>query len=160
MSEKKKKSPDWNKIKSEYIITNTSYRKLSEKYKIPFNTLSYNARSENWPEQKKRYCDKLDTKIIETAGNNEAKAIEEMKEKERQKFEEMEQIIWRAISTRTKKGFSIKEDLTPLDVDRFMSAQIKLQTIKYRSYGIADKHELGGLGGNLIGLEIVLVEAK
>lgn len=57
---------DWTKIKSEYITdSRSSYRKLAEKYNVPFATLQCRARRENWAEIKKRTQDKIITKTID-----------------------------------------------------------------------------------------------
>lgn len=55
---------DWNKIKAEYITTTISYRKLSEKYSIPFNTLQCRARKENWVMLRQQYQDDVVTKSV------------------------------------------------------------------------------------------------
>lgn len=54
---------DWIAIKNEYINTNISYRKLAEKYNIPFSTLEKAARKESWAKLKKNQCDKVETKL-------------------------------------------------------------------------------------------------
>jgi transposase-like protein len=43
---------DWLKIKTEYISTDISYRKIAEKYGISFNTLKDRAVREGWKEQR------------------------------------------------------------------------------------------------------------
>ena len=60
---------DWLKIKTEYINGDISYRKLAEKYSIPFPTLRDRATTESWKEQRDKQRDKVVTqteqKIIE-----------------------------------------------------------------------------------------------
>ena len=58
---------DWKKVKTEYITTNTSYRKLCEKYDIPLNTLHHNAKKEKWVELRKQYQNNVVTKSVEKA---------------------------------------------------------------------------------------------
>lgn len=60
---------DWNAIKTEYITTNTSYRKLSDKYNIPFNTLQCRGKREDWVNLRNRYQDEIEEKAIEKASN-------------------------------------------------------------------------------------------
>lgn len=43
---------DWLKVKTEYINGDISYRKLAEKYAIPFPTLRDRAVGEGWKEQR------------------------------------------------------------------------------------------------------------
>ena len=46
---------DWNAIKTEYITTNTSYRKLCAKYGVNFGQLQRRATDESWPELKSQF---------------------------------------------------------------------------------------------------------
>jgi uncharacterized protein YjcR len=66
-------SPDWKKIKAEYIAGGTSYRKLAEKYGVSFNTLKRRAKEEQWYELRGQKDRKTTTKIVETLSNNDAK---------------------------------------------------------------------------------------
>ena len=61
---------DWKKIKTEYITTNTSYRKLAKEYDIPFNTLQCRAKKEKWVELRKQYQDNIVSKSVEKAEEN------------------------------------------------------------------------------------------
>ena len=61
---------DWKKIKTEYITTNTSYRKLAKNYDIPFNTIQCRAKKEKWVELRKQYQDNIVTKSVEKAEEN------------------------------------------------------------------------------------------
>ena len=60
---------DWNAIKIEYITTNTSYRKLSDKYNVPFNTMQCRGKREGWVELRNQYQDEIEEKAIENASN-------------------------------------------------------------------------------------------
>ena len=51
--------PDWEKIKIEYLSTNTSYRKLAEKYAVSFATLKERAVRERWFPTKKKTQEKV-----------------------------------------------------------------------------------------------------
>ena len=64
---------DWNKIKAEYIAGGTSYRKLAEKHKVSFTTLTRTAQRENWVELRQQAEDKTATKIVDVVSNNNAK---------------------------------------------------------------------------------------
>ena len=61
---------DWNEIKTEYITTNTSYRKLAQKYNIPKTTLEHRAKTEKWFAAKRQYNDRVVAKSIKNAENN------------------------------------------------------------------------------------------
>lgn len=56
---------DWLKIKTEYITTDTSYRKLAEKYGIPKNQIAEAGKKEKWPELRVQFRDKTVTKTVE-----------------------------------------------------------------------------------------------
>ena len=64
---------DWNKIKAEYIAGGTSYRKLAEKYGVPFGTLRRVAEREEWTQKRTQVAHKADTKIIDSVSQKEAK---------------------------------------------------------------------------------------
>ena len=53
---------DWNVIRAEYLEGGISYRKLAEKYNIPFKTLEYRAKKEGWFKQRGQIQDKIRTK--------------------------------------------------------------------------------------------------
>lgn len=63
---------DWKKIKAEYIAGGTSYRKLAEKYGVPFSTLKEHARREKWTELRDKARYKADTKFANLMGEKEA----------------------------------------------------------------------------------------
>jgi hypothetical protein len=56
---------DWKKIKTEYITTDTSYRKLAQKYGINQATIAQRAKKENWVELRRQRASKTQAKIIE-----------------------------------------------------------------------------------------------
>lgn len=58
---------DWDELKREYVTTNISYRKMSEKYNIPFGTLKRNAINGRWYEQREQFRNKVDTESLENA---------------------------------------------------------------------------------------------
>lgn len=62
---KKKKVLDWVVIKNEYLTTSISYRKLCDKYRIPFNTLKSRAGKEEWSKEKKDIQHKINTKTTQ-----------------------------------------------------------------------------------------------
>ena len=55
---------DWKKIKTEYITTNTSYRKLAQKYGVHYNAIANRAKQEDWISQRDQYCDRTVTKTV------------------------------------------------------------------------------------------------
>ena len=55
---------DWNKIKTEYITTDTSYRKLAEKYGVHYNAIANRSKQEGWISQRNQHCDRTMTKTL------------------------------------------------------------------------------------------------
>lgn len=63
---------DWNAIKTEYITTDTSYRKLSQKYGVHHNVIYNRSKNEGWIEQRERHRDKTVTKAINKVSDKQA----------------------------------------------------------------------------------------
>ena len=63
---------DWKRIKAEYIAGGTSYRKLAEKYGVPFGTLRRVAEREEWTQKRTQVAQKVDTKMVETISKKNA----------------------------------------------------------------------------------------
>ena len=57
---------DWKAIKTEYITTNTSYRKLAQKHGVHYNAVANRAKQEGWISQRNQFCDKTVTKTVDT----------------------------------------------------------------------------------------------
>lgn len=55
----------WNAIKTEYITGEISYRKLAEKWGVPFRTLSYRASEEGWKKERDKYRDTVATRSLQ-----------------------------------------------------------------------------------------------
>lgn len=69
---------DWKKIKREYIAGGTSYRKLAEKYNVPFGTLREVAKREKWPELKAQAQHDANTKIIDAESDKQAERMKKL----------------------------------------------------------------------------------
>lgn len=63
---------DWKKLKAEYIAGGTSYRKLAEKYGVPFGTLRKVAAKEKWTDLRSKAEAKADTKVIDVISTKQA----------------------------------------------------------------------------------------
>ena len=55
---------DWQKIETEYITTDTSYRKLADKYGIDQATISRKAKKEDWVSKRKHHISETQAKIL------------------------------------------------------------------------------------------------
>lgn len=56
---------NWQEIKTEYITTDTSYRKLAQKYGVHYNAIANRAKQEGWISQRNQYCDSTVTKAVD-----------------------------------------------------------------------------------------------
>lgn len=64
---------DWNAIKTEYITTSISYRKLCEKYNVSFTTLVKRAGKEKWVEARQKHNNKI---VANSVKKSESKAVD------------------------------------------------------------------------------------
>ena len=62
---------DWNKIKTEYITTDTSYRKLAQKHGVHYNAIANRAKQEGWISQRNQFRDKTVTETVNTISNKQ-----------------------------------------------------------------------------------------
>jgi len=74
---KKKKKPDWIKIKTEYETTPISTRKLAEKYKVSVSTLQRRCRLEKWTKNKKDFVADVNAKVRQKLAAKKANIIEQ-----------------------------------------------------------------------------------
>ena len=63
---------DWQAIKTEYITTQTSYRKLAQKYGIHYKVISERGKDEGWVELRSQYRDKTLTKTLDKISSKQA----------------------------------------------------------------------------------------
>ena len=63
---------DWQAIKTEYITTDTSYRKLAQKYGVNHAVIGQRAKAEKWVDLRRQHIDKTQTKALNTISNKQA----------------------------------------------------------------------------------------
>ena len=62
---------DWNAIKTEYITTDTSYRKLAQKHGVHYNAIANRAKQEGWISQRNQFCDSTVTKTVDAISDKQ-----------------------------------------------------------------------------------------
>lgn len=75
---------DWQAIKTEYITTNTTYRKLAEKYGVSRVQIGLVGKEEKWVELRRQHIDRTVTKTVaavESAQVNRAKKVQSVADK-------------------------------------------------------------------------------
>lgn len=63
---------DWQAIKTEYITTDTSYRKLAQKYGVTYNNIGIRSRKEGWPELRNQHNARTMTKAMNAIASQQA----------------------------------------------------------------------------------------
>ena len=63
---------DWQKCKTEYITTETSYRKLAEKYGVSVTAIGTRASAEGWRAEKEKYLNKALSKTLNKLSSERA----------------------------------------------------------------------------------------
>lgn len=63
---------DWQAIKTEYITTDTSYRKLAQKHGVNVTNIAKKASAEGWVEQRNQFANETQTKTLEKISQQEA----------------------------------------------------------------------------------------
>ena len=84
---------DWKKIKTEYITTDTSYRKLAQKYGIHYKVISERGKAENWVELRSQHRDKTLTKTLGKISEKQADKMSRIDDLADKLLEKLEQAI-------------------------------------------------------------------
>ena len=63
---------DWQAIKTEYITTDTSYRKLAEKYGIGYQAICHRSKEEGWIALREQHKNKTISKTLDKISSQEA----------------------------------------------------------------------------------------
>ena len=62
---------DWNKIKTEYLTSDTSYRKLAQKYGVNAITIAKKASKEGWVSQRQQLANRTLSKTLTAVSNRQ-----------------------------------------------------------------------------------------
>ena len=84
---------DWQAIKTEYITTDTSYRKLAQKYGIHYKVISERGKDEKWVELRSQYKDRTLTKTLDKISNKQADKMARIDDLADKLLEKLEQAI-------------------------------------------------------------------
>ena len=81
---------DWNKIKTEYLTSDTSYRQLAQKYGVNAITIAKKASKEGWVSQRQQQANRTLSKTLTAVSNrqvNRAARLQEVADKLLNKIE-------------------------------------------------------------------------
>ena len=84
---------DWQAIKTEYITTDTSYRKLAQKYGIHYKVISDRGKNEKWVELRSQHKDKTLTKTLDKISTKKADKMARIDDLADKLLEKLEQAI-------------------------------------------------------------------
>ena len=84
---------DWKKIKTEYITTDTSYRKLAQKYGIHYKVISDRGKNEKWVELRSQYRGKTLTKTLDKISDKQSDKMARIDALTDQLLDKLEQAI-------------------------------------------------------------------
>ena len=83
---------DWQKIKTEYITTDTSYRELSQKYGVHYTNIAKKAKKEDWQQLRQQQANTTQTRMIQ--------AVEQGKVDRAKKLLEVSDLLLQKVSQR------------------------------------------------------------
>ena len=84
---------DWQAIKTEYITTNTSYRKLAQKHGVGYSVIGERARLEGWVEQREQFRNKTISKAVDKMSSKKADKMARIDDLADKLLEKLEQAI-------------------------------------------------------------------
>ena len=84
---------DWQQIKTEYITTDTSYRKLAQKYGVSAQAICTKSKQEGWLELREQFKNKTLTKTVEKVAEKKAKQAAKVTDLADKLLEKLEQAI-------------------------------------------------------------------
>jgi len=74
------KNINWEKIKNEYITTNTSYTKLAKKYGISCASIKVKGSKEKWVQERKKHVKTTQEKTLEKNSDDKAESYEDLEQ--------------------------------------------------------------------------------
>ena len=84
---------DWTKIKTEYITTDTSYRKLAQKYGVSYQAICHRSQDEGWIAAREQHTNKTITKAIDKISSKKADKMARIDDLADKLLEKLEQAI-------------------------------------------------------------------
>ena len=66
---------NWEAVKTEYITTDTSQRKLAAKYGIPLSNITRRCKAEKWVEQREQYKGTVTAKAVKKSATRDANRL-------------------------------------------------------------------------------------
>lgn len=142
---------DWQRIKTEYITTETSIRKLSEKYGIRYATVQARAKSEGWITLRDQYRTSTVSKSISRISDRQADKLARIEGITDKLLSKLEKAVDELDMEITKKKTKFEEE----------GIEVTTETMEAREGGIVDRAGLRYLTGALKDLkEIQMLKSE
>ena len=132
---------DWGRIRMEYVLKHTPYRKLADKYGVNFKTLARRASAEGWVQLSANYEKQVSTSAMEQAVDKAMVAGVQYAQK-----------LYDAggrILEQVNKLLDLEDALAPRDLKSLSSVLVDLKNL----YGVDEDAQEDGSGG----VEVVFV---
>ena len=84
---------DWQAIKTEYITTDTSYRKLAQKHGVSYQAICHRSQEEGWIAQREQHTNKTVSKAIDKISSKKADKVARIDDLADKLLEKLEQAI-------------------------------------------------------------------
>ena len=84
---------DWQAIKTEYITTQTSYRKLAQKHGVSYQAICHRSQEEGWIAAREQHTNKTITKAIDKISSKKADKMARIDDLADKLLEKLEQAI-------------------------------------------------------------------
>lgn len=84
---------DWQTIKTEYITTDTSYRKLAQKHGVSYQAICHRSKEEGWISAREQHTNKTVSKAIDKISSKKADKMARIDDLADKLLEKLEQAI-------------------------------------------------------------------
>ena len=84
---------DWKSIKTEYITTDTSYRKLAQKYGVSYQAICHRSKEEGWITDREQHMNKTVSKAVEKISSKKADKMSRIDDLADQLLDKLQQAI-------------------------------------------------------------------
>lgn len=84
---------DWQAIETEYITTDTSYRKLAQKHGVSYQAICRRSQDDNWIGRREQHRNKTVSKAVVRIGNKQARNIAQIDNLTNRLLRKLEQAI-------------------------------------------------------------------
>lgn len=114
---------DWQSIKTEYITTDTSYRKLAQKYGVSYNAIGNRSRDEKWQELRDQHLSNTMTKTMNAIASQQASRAVRLQNAADKLLTKVERLI-------EDEGGLLSDTSTMRDISRILKDIKDIQMIK------------------------------